>query len=58
MIDRLNTWLAEVSSKLAERISRLERDKDILGSRVNAFTNICINSMMGRLIGLRLWNRR
>ena len=35
-IDGLNTQLAEVSSSLAEKVAMLERDKDILGSRVNA----------------------
>jgi len=35
-IDGLNTQLAEVSSSLAEKVVMLERDKDILGSRVNA----------------------
>jgi len=35
-IDGLNTQLAEVSSSLAEKVALLERDKDVLGSRVNA----------------------
>jgi len=35
-IDGLNTQLAEVSSSLAEKVATLERDKDVLGSRVNA----------------------
>ena len=36
MIDGLNTQLAEVSFTLAEKVVTLERDKDVLGSRVNA----------------------
>ena len=35
-IDGLNTQLAEVLSSLAEKVTLLERDKDVLGSRVNA----------------------
>jgi len=35
-IDGLNTQLAEVSSSLAEKVALLERDRDVLGSRVNA----------------------
>ena len=35
-IDGLNTQLAEVLSSLAEKVVLLERDKDVLGSRVNA----------------------
>ena len=35
-IDGLNTQLAKVLSSLAEKVAMLERDKDVLGSRVNA----------------------
>jgi len=35
MIDGLNTQLAEVSSALAKRIAKLERDNEILGSWVH-----------------------
>ena len=48
MIDRLNTQLAEVSSALAEKVTKLERDKDILGSRVNA-SHRCVYTLCGEM---------
>ena len=49
MIDELNTQLAEVLSALAEKVAKLERDKDVLGSRVNA-SHRCVYTLRGEMM--------
>ena len=48
-IDGLNTQLAEVSSSLAEKVATLERDKDVLGSRINA-SHRRVHTLRGELM--------
>ena len=47
-IDGLNTQLAKVSSSLAEKVATLERDKDVLCSRVNA-SHRWVHTLCGEL---------